>query len=305
MSISEKLTKLTTDITNAYNSIQTKNGTIPANKNTENLASAIESIEGVKVYTVTFNSNGGTEVANQIIVSGQTAKEPDTPTKTGYKFRYWTLNGVEYDFDTPITSNVTLVAEWRETLVPADCIELEYIESPSTQYIDTGIILNSNIKIEDWINGEGLNGSDGTGSMFRFKYGFNNNYFLAYGSNVNFLKYSDNPKDLNIFYKFTMAKGIQKIEPDILSYTDNTTLSSYPTKTITLFALREGSGDMNYNKFSASKRQKCKIYEGETLIRNFIPVLDSNNIACLYDSVTQTFFYNQGTGSFNAGPVVV
>lgn len=44
MSIAEQLTKLSTDITNAYNSIQTKGGTIPTNKNTENLASAIDSI---------------------------------------------------------------------------------------------------------------------------------------------------------------------------------------------------------------------------------------------------------------------
>lgn len=46
MSISEKLTKLNTDISSAYNSIETKGGTVPVNKNTENLASAIESIEG-------------------------------------------------------------------------------------------------------------------------------------------------------------------------------------------------------------------------------------------------------------------
>ena len=37
MAISDKLTKLSTDITNAYNSIQEKGGTIPTNKNTENL----------------------------------------------------------------------------------------------------------------------------------------------------------------------------------------------------------------------------------------------------------------------------
>lgn len=44
MSIADKITKLQTDITNAYNSIQTKGGTIPTSKNTENLTSAINSI---------------------------------------------------------------------------------------------------------------------------------------------------------------------------------------------------------------------------------------------------------------------
>ena len=44
MSISTELTTLSTNITNAYNAIQTKGGTIPTNKNTENLETAINSI---------------------------------------------------------------------------------------------------------------------------------------------------------------------------------------------------------------------------------------------------------------------
>ena len=44
MSISTELTTLSTNITNAYNAIQTKGGTIPTNKNTENLETAIDSI---------------------------------------------------------------------------------------------------------------------------------------------------------------------------------------------------------------------------------------------------------------------
>ena len=44
MSIASKLTKLQTDISNAYESIETKGGTIPQNKNTENLSTAIQSI---------------------------------------------------------------------------------------------------------------------------------------------------------------------------------------------------------------------------------------------------------------------
>lgn len=112
MSISEKLTKLNTDIVNAYNSIQIKNGTIPKNKNTENLANAIESIESVATYTVTFNSDGGSTVEEQIIVNGQVAKEPDAPTKTNFIFVCWLSNGEPFDFDTPITSDITLVAKW-------------------------------------------------------------------------------------------------------------------------------------------------------------------------------------------------
>ena len=49
MSIATNLQKLETDITNAYSMINTKGGTIPSNKNTNNLATAINSISGKTV----------------------------------------------------------------------------------------------------------------------------------------------------------------------------------------------------------------------------------------------------------------
>lgn len=46
MAIADKLTKLENDISDAYTEISNKNGTIPENKNTANLPSAIASIPG-------------------------------------------------------------------------------------------------------------------------------------------------------------------------------------------------------------------------------------------------------------------
>lgn len=45
----------------------------------------------------------------------------------------------------------------------------------------------------------------------------------------------------------------------------------------------------------------CKIWDNGTLIRDFIPVLDENSVPCLYDKVSETYFYNQGTGGFIYG----
>ena len=42
-----------------------------------------------------------------------------------------------------------------------------------------------------------------------------------------------------------------------------------------------------------------KIYEGDTLVRNYRPVLDENNVPCLYDTVTHAYFYNSGSGTFS------
>ena len=65
-------------------------------------------------YTVTFDSNGGGSVASQPVKEGEKAVKPADPTRSGYTFKGWYLNGVKYDFDTPVTGNITLVAKWTE-----------------------------------------------------------------------------------------------------------------------------------------------------------------------------------------------
>lgn len=53
MSVADRLNKLSTDITNAYTSINNKGGTIPANKNTNNLPTAIDSIQSSNIIGAT------------------------------------------------------------------------------------------------------------------------------------------------------------------------------------------------------------------------------------------------------------
>ena len=71
-------------------------------------------------YTVTFDSNGGTAVESQTVEYGLTFAEPVAPTKDGYTFAGWTLDGDEYFFDTLVTENITLVAVWEEIPAPED-----------------------------------------------------------------------------------------------------------------------------------------------------------------------------------------
>ena len=72
--------------------------------------------ENPTTHTVTFNSNGGTEIAPKEVVSGLKIEAPSTPTKKGFTFDGWyeeaTLN-TKFDFNTPITSNRTLYAKWE------------------------------------------------------------------------------------------------------------------------------------------------------------------------------------------------
>ena len=70
-------------------------------------------------FTVTFDSANGTAVSAQTVHDGNTAVRPADPTRSGYTFRYWTLNGTEYNFNAPVTGNITLTAVWTENYVPA------------------------------------------------------------------------------------------------------------------------------------------------------------------------------------------
>ena len=57
-------------------------------------------------FDVTFDTNGGTDVENQVVEEGNFATEPQT-TRDGY-----TLTGWNYDFATPITRNTHITASW-------------------------------------------------------------------------------------------------------------------------------------------------------------------------------------------------
>lgn len=73
-----------------------------------------EYFETLDVYTVTFNTDGGTAVESQTVDHGSKATKPANPTKTGYTFAGWyTEADTEFDFDTPITSPTTLYAKWN------------------------------------------------------------------------------------------------------------------------------------------------------------------------------------------------
>ena len=73
----------------------------------------------INKYTVTFNSYGGTPVPPaQEVEYGLTATKPADPTLKGYTFAFWYLgedeqNATAYDFNTPVTENITLTAKWN------------------------------------------------------------------------------------------------------------------------------------------------------------------------------------------------
>ncbi len=68
----------------------------------------------IKSFTVTFDTGEGSKVDSQKVEYGSCAKEPAVPTRKGYTFEGWTLDGNAYDFKTPVAGELKLVALWKE-----------------------------------------------------------------------------------------------------------------------------------------------------------------------------------------------
>lgn len=73
---------------------------------------------GVDSYVITFDSKGGSSVAAQTVEYGAKVTPPTAPTRTGYTFSGWNLNGKAYDFSSPVTGPVTLDATWKKIPEP-------------------------------------------------------------------------------------------------------------------------------------------------------------------------------------------
>ena len=90
-------------------------------------------------YTVTFDSNGGSSVASQTVEEGLKAQEPEDPTKEPgaecrYAFAGWYSDeGLTsaYDFDAPVTEDITLYAKW-ETIEISAQEKIEQLETQTT-----------------------------------------------------------------------------------------------------------------------------------------------------------------------------
>ena len=69
--------------------------------------------------TVTFDcGEGATTIAPVTLQDGNLLAEPEPPTKTGFAFVRWLKDGVAFDFATPVTEDMTLVAEWAGNTPP-------------------------------------------------------------------------------------------------------------------------------------------------------------------------------------------
>ena len=102
------------------------------------------------LYTVRFNANGGTSVSTQYLEEGYLAEEPTT-SRVGYTFVSW-----DYNFNSPITSNITINANWNANGDTPYKVEY-YLENVDKNGYEEPIIVNHTGTTDTTANAEQKN----------------------------------------------------------------------------------------------------------------------------------------------------
>ena len=72
----------------------------------------------------------GSPVIEPVFVEDKKAvNEPSKPSREGYTFKGWLLNGVEYNFTDPVLSDITLLASWEEEEEPSEGTFIETFDA--------------------------------------------------------------------------------------------------------------------------------------------------------------------------------
>ena len=184
---------------------------------------------------------------------------------------------------------------------------VECLESTGTQYIDTGVSgtfnnqiefignfsLNSKSSKEQAILGSKNSSNQGL-TIFFPEYSTNLRTWCGSGTAyaINDVALKEKNSLYAIFYK---NKGRKIILNNIEYVNDN--ISNNFTNNSDNFGLFSDKAT-TLSSPSNIAIHNWKIIKDSVLVRDYVPMLCENNRPCLYDKVSKTYFYNQGTGEF-------
>ena len=203
-------------------------------------------------------------------------------------------NGEEVVFNGEIAINI-----------PNEYTPVKYIESAGTQYIDTGYVAGIGTQMEiafkfNNIGTEQLNGvhwNSNGGFAVGVVPNINSRKFIALlGHNsvgLGNLDYSKHTATINII---SSTEGKFSLDNETVSQTISYTPNG---SNIILFGRKNGS---NVDDLCKQKIFRCKIWNNQQLVRDFIPCYrKTDGVIGMYDTVTQEFYTNAGTGTFTKG----
>ena len=170
----------------------------------------------------------------------------------------------------------------------------DYIQSDGTQWIDTDISGTGVTAFEiDCAIDEYVNDRWAFGTWQSAK----DTIIGTYGSKIRFAL-GGTSKDVNFdtdihWYRADNTGGYI----DGAKTHDTVNWSNIPALKIYLF-----SDNHNGSTLPAKcKIYRAKIWQNNVLVRDMIPYIDGSDVVCMYDKVSNTAFYNSGTGTFVKG----
>lgn len=184
--------------------------------------------------------------------------------------------------------------------------EIEYLESDGNQFIDTLFKHNQNtrflcefkiITVKRWAHLFGSFGGVQGGGKILCPEIYNSNTMQSYYGPQTSNRWTLNP--LTNKYTYDFNKNVHIINNESKTYPTRTFQSDYNT---IIFSVTNYSGNIS-TESCPSKCYYFKIYDNDTLVRDFIPVR-IGSVGYMYDKVSDTLFGNAGTGSFILGPDV-
>ena len=189
-------------------------------------------------------------------------------------------------------------------------VELQYIMSSGSQFISTGFIPNNDTSVEmtiallDKVDGY-LFGSVYTNEKEKQEDPDTYTYYsLEYNNGVFTMGYNqDNSKTITIEptlnrMTITMNKNKLTINGKSVEYDE----SEFKMKNNVALLTYTKDGYFQSPGLSAFL-YSCKIWDGDELIRDYIPYQNKFGDSGLWDRVHSVFYNNFGTGKFVAGPV--
>ena len=190
------------------------------------------------------------------------------------------------------------------TTIPSGLVELEYIESTGTQYIDTGFKPNNNTRVVmdlqllstsgiPYVFGTWAGGMNNCFSVYWWT-NVHNSWGVDYGTQRSAIPQTNWNKRLIV----DLNQNVVTV--DSVSYTLTATTFT-ATNNLFLLALNNGKNALDY---TVAKVYRCKIYDNGMLVRDFIPCKNASGVIGLWDDVNSVFYQNAGTGTFTAGPAV-
>lgn len=196
--------------------------------------------------------------------------------------------------------------------LPSTYVPIEYLQFTGTQYIDTGVIVDSNTGFD--ITFEVLNGQ--SNSPYYNLFGVRGNDSSGgTGETQNFFRIDTIPVDNNSGTEFKYGSTVynsgitntSKINIKLVNkvYTkpngSTITLSGTITSGLPMYIGCINKAGEAYGNKSSMKLDRFKIYNGSTLTHDFIPVQRiSDKVLGLYDLKTSTFKTNLGSGVFTS-----